>query len=94
VVFTNGALFGTAFDGGTNNDGTLYALNLSAPPVLLEVQVTGGSAMMTWANSAYNLQVAPAPAGPWSTLQDATSPYIVPATNTAAFFRLVNTKGN
>ncbi len=84
--------YGATQFGGTNGSGTLYALNLGLlPSIPLAVQPSGSNVQVTWGNSAFALQAAPAVTGPWATVNGATNPFTAPPTNTMRFFRLVGT---
>jgi hypothetical protein len=91
LVMSGGTLFGVTPAGGTGGVGTVYALTLSssAPvPIALNVQVTGGTVVLSWTTSAFSLQSAPSLGGPFSNIAGATSPYTVSTTNSQQFFRL------
>jgi hypothetical protein len=63
--------------------GTTTQVNLT-----LAIAKSGNSATITWSANAM-LQVSTNAAGPYTDVNGATSPYTVPATNKAAFFRLM-----
>jgi uncharacterized repeat protein (TIGR03803 family) len=91
LIMSDGTLFGVTPAGGTGGVGTVYALTLSssAPvPIALNVQVTGGTVVLSWTTSAFSLQSAPSLGGPFSNIAGATSPYTVSTTNSQQFFRL------
>jgi hypothetical protein len=54
----------------------------------LAINATNFTAVVTWTNAATVLQRAPTPAGAWSQLPVATSPFVIASTNPAQFYRL------
>jgi hypothetical protein len=54
----------------------------------LSIVVSGASLMILWTDPAAQLQSAPAPTGPWSTIIGAASPYAVTPAAPAQFYRL------
>jgi hypothetical protein len=64
---------------------------LSALPpttdITIGAQLNAGNAIINWGGSG-NLQEAPAVTGPWTTLTGAGSPYTVPASQAARFYRV------
>jgi len=65
----------------------LAALPLRAD-LLLEITPSGTNALLTWTNSAASLEHSLTLTGAWTTVESAASPYAVPVTNEASFFRL------
>ncbi len=57
-------------------------------PVPLGIQMIPGNAVLTWPNPAFTLQSAPAPAGTFTDIAGALSPYTNAATGSQQYFRL------
>jgi hypothetical protein len=55
----------------------------------LNIAATGNNVTLTWTNAAFTLQAAPNVTGAYTNVPGATSPYVVPASGAARFFRLV-----
>jgi uncharacterized repeat protein (TIGR03803 family) len=93
VILSGNTLYGTTFEGATypNWAGSVFALSLG--PIPLNIQTDSQGQEITWGNPAFSLQTASALTGPWTTLSNAASPYVVVATNIQAFFQLVYTNG-
>lgn len=64
---------------------------VSAAPtaIPLNISAAGGNVTLTWNNAAFTLQAAPNVTGTYTNVAGATSPYVVPATGAARFYRLV-----
>jgi hypothetical protein len=60
-------------------------------PIPLNIQFAGGSALLTWSNSLFGLQAAPAPDGSYTNVPAASSPYAHPINGPQLFFRLAYT---
>jgi uncharacterized repeat protein (TIGR03803 family) len=90
VPWSTNMLFGTAGGGGSSGKGTVFALVYGPGPIPLNYQLTGQTLTITWDDYALLLQSAPTINGPWTTIPGATSPYVVPMTNTMQFFQLVS----
>ncbi len=74
--------------GGTNSSSITVNVNPASVSVGAAL-ISNGNLVLTWSNSAFNLQTATNVLGPWLTIPDATSPYTnVITTNAAGFFRL------
>jgi hypothetical protein len=58
-------------------------------PIPLNISGSGSDVTLTWANSAFTLQAAPSVTGTYTNVAGATSPYTVPASGAARFFRLI-----
>jgi uncharacterized repeat protein (TIGR03803 family) len=89
----NGNFYGTAYLGGTNNDGTVFALNLSPPA--LNVSPFGNQSVLFWpgANTNYVLQTTTNLASPnWVTASNAVpiTGFTVTNSSPSQFFRLAN----
>lgn len=65
----------------------LAFLALGNAPV--EIFPAGESATLIWSDSTAVLEQADSPAGPWSVVQGATSPFVVTVAGSAKFFRLM-----
>ena len=58
------------------------------PPVYLNFQFSGNQLLLTWTNSGFQLQSAPAVTGPFTNISDATSPYTNSIFSQQQYFRL------
>jgi len=68
---------------------TRFADIVTSPVAIpLNVSVSGGNIIITWSGSAFKLQSASSPAGPWTTINSATSPYTTSTSGQPMFFRL------
>jgi uncharacterized repeat protein (TIGR03803 family) len=59
VQGTDGNFYGTTYDGGTYNDGTVFRLSLPLPPVFSSVANTAGTVTLVWsavAGQSYQLE--------------------------------------
>src|ERR1039458_4050789 len=74
-----GLFVGVAF-----NPGLVHADN----GLQLNMALSNANPVVTWNNTSALLQSAPSVTGSWNTMSNTASPYQVPATNSAAFFRL------
>jgi uncharacterized repeat protein (TIGR03803 family) len=83
---SDGNLYGVNYIGGADGDGTVYRVTLAT----LNIQWLSGKAVLTWTNSAYNLQSAPQVTGTYTNVPGATSPYTNKAPAAQQFFRLSN----
>jgi len=84
-VVTNYALVVANASGTNTSPAVSVTIN---PSVQLSIALASGSATITWPNGAgVVLEQAPTVLGPWTT-NTATSPYTIPATGTAEFYRL------
>ena len=59
----------------------------------LAIAPSGTNALLTWSNSAASLEHSLILTGAWTTVEGAGSPYAVPVTNEASFYRLRLTVG-
>jgi uncharacterized repeat protein (TIGR03803 family) len=89
----NGNFYGTAYLGGTNNDGTVFELNLSPPA--LNVSPFGNQSVLFWpgANTNYVLQTTTNLASPnWVSVSNAMpiTGFTVTNSSPSQFFRLAN----
>ncbi len=68
---------------------TRFADIVTTPVAIpLNASVSGGNIILTWSGSAFSLQSASSPAGPWTTIPLASSPYTTSTSGQANFFRL------
>jgi uncharacterized repeat protein (TIGR03803 family) len=93
---STGALFGTTVFGGANGNGTVYSVLVNPPVSISPGSISaGGQTTLFWPSWAFSYQLQSATnlaSGNWSTVTNGT-PLIglqVPASNSAAFFRLVS----
>ena len=73
---------------GIDNFKLSYNASGMLEPIPLNIQLLGGSAVLTWSNAAFALQSAPSAAGTYSNVPGATSPYTNPAAGPQQYFRL------
>ena len=66
----------------------LVAVSLLRADLFLGITPSGTNALLTWSNSAASLEHSLTLTGAWTTVESAASPYAVPVTNEASFFRL------
>ncbi len=91
LVLSGRTLFGVTPTGGTGGVGTVYGLILSssAPvPIPLNVQVNGGTLVLSWSDPAFSLQSTAILGIPFSNVPGAASPFTIHPTNSQEFFRL------
>ncbi len=86
LIMSGNTLYGTTSSGGSNGNGTVFALSLGAIP--LNVQPDGGNVILTWGNPAFSLQAAPTMNGPYVTIPGAASPYTNAINAAQQYFRL------
>jgi uncharacterized repeat protein (TIGR03803 family) len=60
----------------------------ASSPIPIRIQSGGNSSILSWTNSAFTLQSAPAVTGTYTNIPGATSPYTNPITGTQKFYRL------
>jgi uncharacterized repeat protein (TIGR03803 family) len=89
LVLAGPSFYGTAQDGGTKGNGTVFAFNLFPAPVPLTIQQAADSVILSWPNSAFALQSARALAGPFTNVPSATSPHTNVLTGSQMYFRLL-----
>jgi len=93
MFLSENKLYGATEAGGPgsgNGFGTVFAINLSPTSRPLNFQINGQNLILTWGDPAYSLLAGSTPTGPWAKLWGITSPYSVSMTQTAQFFRLLN----
>jgi uncharacterized repeat protein (TIGR03803 family) len=88
LVLNGPSFYGTAQDGGTNGNGTVFALNQVPVAVTLIFQQAPDAVILTWANPVFALQSAPALTEPFTNVPSATSPYTNALTGSQLYFRL------
>ncbi|MEI7938708.1 MAG: hypothetical protein WCK27_18650 [Verrucomicrobiota bacterium] len=59
-------------------------------PVVLSLELGASAVVVTWTNSSYTLQSAPAPLGPYTNISGAMTPYTNDISGPAQYFRLVS----
>jgi hypothetical protein len=62
---------------------------LPPDPIPLNITGSGANVTLTWSNPAFKLQSASAANGSFTDVASASSPYVVPASGNARFYRLV-----
>jgi hypothetical protein len=62
----------------------------SVPPPRLDFQKLNNELVLSWTNTGFNLQTAPAVTGTFTNLSGATSPYTNVTTGVQQFFRLIS----
>src|SRR5262249_7455299 len=88
LTLSGNVLYGAKGSGGEFGQGTLFKLDLTAPP-LLTIQSLGNAVVLNWSDSAFALQEAPTPMGVYTNIPAATSPYTIVVNGRQAFFRLI-----
>lgn len=89
LVVANNTLYGTAYYGGANGVGTIFALSLPPCPISLNYQFINNNVVLSWTNASFNLQCAPSVSGLYTNIPGASSPYTNAMTGAQLFFRLV-----
>lgn len=69
---------------------SLRAYLVGVTPIALTAQKVGTNVVLSWPNSAFNLQAAPAVTGTYTNITGARSPYTNPISAPATFFRLIH----
>jgi uncharacterized repeat protein (TIGR03803 family) len=91
LVLAGQSFYGTAQSGGSNGFGTVFAFNLFPASAPLTIQQAQGAVILTWTNSGFALQSAPALSGAFTNVPGATSPCTNALTGSQMFFRLLLT---
>jgi uncharacterized repeat protein (TIGR03803 family) len=86
LLLIGNTLYGTTSAGGSLGVGTVFKLDL---PTLLLFSQTSNQMVLTWANTNFSLQSAPAVTGGYMNIPGATSPFTNPIISTQQFFRLI-----
>lgn len=96
LFLSSNTLYGTTFQGGNSDNGTVFALTLSnstampPSPIPLEIELAGNAVVLSWTDPGFTLQSAPAAAGVFTNLPGSTSPYTNSSTSKEQFFRLIS----
>jgi uncharacterized repeat protein (TIGR03803 family) len=96
LILSNDVLYGTAVNGGSSHAGTVFALNLntstSTPPapIPLTIQLAGNAVVLSWTNSTFALQSAPAVTGTYTNIPGATTPHTNLISDLQQLFRLMH----
>jgi uncharacterized repeat protein (TIGR03803 family) len=86
LVLSANSLYGTTYQGGAGNAGTLFVLSLG--PIPLNPQFKNHNYIFNWGNPAFSLQSATNVAGPYTIIPNASSPYTNSFSSSQNFFRL------
>jgi uncharacterized repeat protein (TIGR03803 family) len=86
LILSDNTLYGTTYSGGTNGDGTVFALSLG--PIPLNIQTISNAVVLNWGNPAFSLQAATNVSGIYANVPGATSPCTNIITGSQQFFRL------
>jgi hypothetical protein len=91
VATTSTSTYGPGTGGGTVRIDMMTVLGDAAGsvPIPLAIQSSGTNIVLSWSDSAFQLESAPAATGPWSAPLSVTSPYTNATTGTQQYFRLV-----
>jgi hypothetical protein len=73
---------------GIDNVKLSYRASGTVAPIPLGIESSGGKVVLSWTNSSFALQAAPAAAGTYTNVPGATSPYTNSITGSQAYFRL------
>jgi uncharacterized repeat protein (TIGR03803 family) len=96
LFLSSNTLYGTTFQGGNSDNGTVFALTLSnstaIPPISipLAIELAGNAVVLSWTDPSFTLQSASAAAGIFTNLPGATSRYTNSITSKEQFFRLIS----
>ena len=88
LILSGSTLYGTTFAGGDFNYGVLFAQSIYAP-IPLNIQRSGSGVILSWSDTAFALQSAPAATGTFTNIPGATSPHTNSVNTTQQFFRLI-----
>jgi hypothetical protein len=81
-------MYCAAWNGGTYNDGCVFALNLFPSPIPLTLKLADHAAILSWSNPAFSLYAAPTVTGTYTNILNTASPYTNPVAGPQEFFRL------
>lgn len=87
MIFVGGALYGTAQNGGSTGNGTIFKIDPSIP---MSARLISNALVISWTNATFTLQSAPSLSGVYTNVPGATSPYTNATTGPQKFFRLIN----
>jgi uncharacterized repeat protein (TIGR03803 family) len=85
LVFSGGALYGTAWSGGANGNGVVFAVTLFPT---LNIQLLNKAVVLSWNDPSFSLAAAPALNAVFTNIAGATSPYTNAIMATQQFFHL------
>jgi len=74
---------------GWSTDVTFVSPIQTLRPIPINIARAGTNVVLTWTNSAFTLQAAPAPGGSYTDVSGAASPFTTPITAANQFFRLI-----
>ena len=77
-------------DATSANSVRAWLISTVATPIPLAMQRVGGNVVLSWTNSIFSLQAAPAVTGTYTNVTGATSPYTNPVSGPSGFFRLIH----
>jgi uncharacterized repeat protein (TIGR03803 family) len=89
LVLSGQSFYGTTPASGANNNGSVFAISIVPAPVTLSIQQSMDGAILTWSNSSFALQAAPALTGPFTNIPAAASPFTNVVSGAQVFFRLI-----
>jgi len=93
LSFSGNTLYGTAYNGGSSGNGTLFRLSfrpqLTITPSETNVILSWPTNVAGFDYSGYALQSAPALTGTFTNLPAATNPYTNPISGPQQFYRLI-----
>jgi uncharacterized repeat protein (TIGR03803 family) len=84
-------LYGITQRGGDFDRGTIFKIDLTTP--FITIQSLGCRVVLSWENPAFQLQSSGNPAGSFTNISGATSPFTNTITGSQLYFRLANLKG-
>jgi uncharacterized repeat protein (TIGR03803 family) len=96
LIISSNVLYGTASQGGSHGNGTVFAFNLNSStstppaPIPLTIQLAGNAVVLSWTNSTFALQSAPLVTGTYTNIPGATTPYTNLISGAQQFFRLLH----
>jgi uncharacterized repeat protein (TIGR03803 family) len=85
LLLSGGTLYGTAWNGGANGSGEVFALALLPS---LNIQLIQNAVVLNWNNPSYSLYTAPVINGVFTNLAGAKSPYTNVITASQQYFKL------
>ena len=85
LVASGSVLYGTAADGGTNNDGVVFALGLVPT---FNIQLVNKAVVLSWSDPSLSLYAAPTLTSVFTNIPSATSPYTNAITGEQQYFQV------
>jgi len=85
LVFSGGTLYGTARNGGTNNDGVLFSLGLFPA---LNIQLVNKTVVLSWGDPSLSLYTASTLSSVFTNIPSATSPHTNAITGSQQYFQV------